>query len=90
MTVHYVDGYVLSISTDLETLRLKASRYLRSRRGCTSVQVILHKNCKLVEPARIASLKIKMLPHHISIICTRPLGRIDSVALKRWALFTVE
>jgi hypothetical protein len=31
-----------------------------------------------------------MLPHHMSIICTRPLGRIDNVALKRWALFTVE
>ena len=25
-----------------------------------------------------------MLPNHISIICTRPLGRIDNVALKRW------
>jgi hypothetical protein len=24
------------------------------------------------------------------MICTRPLGRIDNVALKRWALFTVE
>ena len=31
-----------------------------------------------------------MLPNHISIICTRPLGRIDNVALKRWALLTVE
>ena len=31
-----------------------------------------------------------MLPNHISIICTRPLGRIDNVALKRWPLFTVE
>jgi hypothetical protein len=28
--------------------------------------------------------------HHISIICTRPLGRIDNVALQRWALFTVD
>jgi hypothetical protein len=26
---------------------------------------------------------------HISTICTRPLGRIDNVALRRW-LFTVE
>ena len=34
--------------------------------------------------------KPQMLPNHISIICTRPLGRIDNVALKRWALFTVE
>jgi hypothetical protein len=34
--------------------------------------------------------KPKMQPNHISIICTRPLGRIDNVALKRWALFTVE
>ena len=31
-----------------------------------------------------------MLPHHISIIRKRPLGRIDNVALKRWALFRVE
>ena len=47
-------------------------------------------NCKFAESARIASLKTKMLPHHMSMICTRPLGRIDNVALKRWALFTVE
>jgi hypothetical protein len=32
----------------------------------------------------------KMLPLHISIICTRPFGRIDDVALRRWALLTVE
>ena len=25
-----------------------------------------------------------MLPHHISLICTRPLRRIDRVPLKRW------
>jgi hypothetical protein len=31
-----------------------------------------------------------VLTDHISIICTRPPGRIDNVALKRWALFTVE
>jgi hypothetical protein len=31
-----------------------------------------------------------MLPNHISIIWTRPFGRIDDVALRRWALFTVE
>jgi hypothetical protein len=31
-----------------------------------------------------------MLSHYISMICTRLLGRIDNVALKRWALFTVE
>ncbi len=47
-------------------------------------------NCKFAESARIVSLKTKMLPHHMSMICTRPLGRIDNVALKRWALFTVE
>jgi hypothetical protein len=46
-------------------------------------------SCKFPEPARI-SLKAKMLPNHISIICTRPLGRIDNVALTRRALFTVE
>ena len=46
-------------------------------------------SCKFAEPARIC-LEAKMLPSHISIICTRPLGRIDNVALKRWALFTVE
>ncbi len=34
--------------------------------------------------------KPKMMPNPISIICTPPLGRIDNVALKRWALFTVE
>jgi hypothetical protein len=31
-----------------------------------------------------------MLPNCVSIICARHLGRIDNVALKRWALFTVE
>ena len=45
--------------------------------------------CKFATFIRISS-QAKMLPNHISIICTRPLGRIDSVALKRWALFTVE
>ena len=46
-------------------------------------------SCKFAVPARISS-EAKMLPNHISIICTRPLGRIDNVALKRQALFTVE
>jgi hypothetical protein len=46
-------------------------------------------SCKFAEFVRISS-QAKMLPNHISIICTRPLGRIDNVALKRWALFTVE
>jgi hypothetical protein len=49
----------------------------------------LHKVCKFAESARITS-QAKMLPNHISMIFTRPLGRIDNVALKRWALFTVE
>jgi hypothetical protein len=31
-----------------------------------------------------------MLTNQISIICKRPPGRIDNVALKRRALFTVE
>ena len=46
-------------------------------------------SCKFAEPARISS-EAKMLPNHISIARTRQLGRIDNVALKRWALFTVE
>jgi hypothetical protein len=46
-------------------------------------------NCKITELVRISS-QTKMLSNHISIIRTRPLGRIDNVALKRWALFTVE
>ena len=45
-------------------------------------------NCKFAHPARI-SLQPKCLLNHISM-CMRPLGRIDNVALKRWALFTVE
>ena len=44
---------------------------------------------KFAKPARIA-LETEMLTHHTSMICKRPLGRIDNVALKRWALFTVE
>jgi hypothetical protein len=48
-----------------------------------------HKVCKFPVPARISS-QAKMLTNQISIICKRPLGRIDNVALKRWALFTVE
>jgi hypothetical protein len=47
------------------------------------------KPCKFAEPARIC-LKVKMPAYHISIVCTCPLGRIDNVALKRWAFFTVE
>jgi hypothetical protein len=57
--------------------------------GYTTVQITSHKVCKFAEPARISS-QAKMLPNHISRICTRPLRRIDNVALKRWALFTVE
>jgi hypothetical protein len=38
----------------------------------------------------VLSSQAKMMPNHISIICQRPLGRIDNVALKRWVLFTVE
>jgi hypothetical protein len=44
---------------------------------------------KFGKHARI-ELETEMLTHHTSMICKRPLGRIDSVALKRWALFTVE
>ncbi len=44
---------------------------------------------KFAKPARIA-LDTEMLTHHTSMICKRPLGRIDNVALKRWGLFTVE
>jgi hypothetical protein len=32
----------------------------------------------------------KMIPDHISTIRRRPFGRIDDVALRRWAFFTVE
>ena len=45
--------------------------------------------CKFANPERISS-QTKMLPNHISKARTRPLGRIDNVALTRWALFTVE
>ena len=55
----------------------------------TQLFKFLAHRCKFAVPARISS-ETKMLPNHISIICTRPLGRIDNVALKRWALFTVE
>jgi hypothetical protein len=30
------------------------------------------------------------MPNRMTTICTRPLGRIDNVALQRLALFTVE
>jgi hypothetical protein len=40
----------------------------------------LHKFCKFAERVRI-SPQAKMLTNHISIICPRPLGRIDNVAL---------
>jgi hypothetical protein len=50
---------------------------------------ILRNICKFVGLARIRQYT-KMLPHHISIICLGPLGRIDDVALRRWALFKVE
>jgi hypothetical protein len=50
---------------------------------------IFAQSCKFAELVRISS-RTKMLPNHISIARTRPLGRIDNVALKRWALFTVE
>jgi hypothetical protein len=43
-----------------------------------------------VPRARSYISQAKMLTNQISIICKRPLGRIDNVALKRWALFTVE
>jgi hypothetical protein len=45
--------------------------------------------CKFAGLARICQYP-KMIPLHISTICTRPFGRIDDVALKRWARFTVE
>ena len=45
--------------------------------------------CKFPWCARIM-LRTEMLTYHISMSCTRPLGRIDNVALKRWAPFTVE
>ena len=31
-----------------------------------------------------------MLPYYVLLIYTRPLGRVDNITLKRWALFTVE
>jgi hypothetical protein len=46
-------------------------------------------SCKFAEVVRISS-QTKMLPNHISIVRERPLGRIDNVALKRSAQFTVE
>ena len=51
--------------------------------------LLFTQSCKFAVPARI-SLQAKMLPDQISTICTRHLGPIDNVALKRWALFTVE
>jgi hypothetical protein len=53
------------------------------------VNLPLHKARKFAEPARNI-FKTKMLPQNISILCRRSLGRIDNVALKRRALFTVE
>ena len=47
-------------------------------------------SCKIAELARISSQQTKMVPNHISVICARPLRRIDNIAPKRWALFTVE
>ena len=41
--------------------------------------------CKFAGLARI-----RQYPNHVSMICRRPFGRIDDVALRRWALFTVE
>ena len=49
-------------------------------------KLFLHKCASLLVYAITA-----MPSYHISIMmCTRPFGRIDNVALKRWALFTVE
>ncbi len=58
-------------------------------RRCTSVQNCFAQCRKFAKPARIA-METKMLTHHTSMICKRPLGRIDNVALNRWAFFTVE
>ena len=55
----------------------------------TQKYLFFAQSCKFAELVLLSS-EAKMLPHHISIICTRPLGRIDNVALKRSALFTVE
>jgi hypothetical protein len=51
-------------------------------------KVFLHKCASL--RSLLVYANTAMPSYHISIICTRPLGRIDNVALKRWALFTVE
>jgi len=55
----------------------------------TQTSKFFAQRCKIPELIRI-SLEAKMPPNHTSIVCMRPLGRIDNVALKRWALFTVE
>jgi len=51
-------------------------------------KVFLHKRAS--SRSLLVYANTAMPSYHISMICTRPLGRIDNVALKRWALFTVE
>lgn len=52
-----------------------------SKFSCTNVQI--HGACSYNPNTAMPSYQLLM-------ICTRPLGRIDNVALKRWTLFTVE
>ena len=51
-------------------------------------KVFLHKRAS--SQSKLVYANTAMPLYQPSMICTRPLGRIDDVALKRWALLTVE
>jgi hypothetical protein len=83
-----------SVLVKQHSLRVPFSlKYTSAERGDnlsdTQPFKLFTQSCKFAVPSRISS-QTKMLPNPISIICPRPLGRIDNVALKRWGLFTVE
>jgi hypothetical protein len=79
---------LLDIATASARRKRKAASYQdgASRQN----EELFAQDCKFADLVRISS-KAEMLSNLIiSIICTPPLGRIDNVALKRWALLTVE
>ena len=90
--VNYEETFTIALAFDVSFVaeRKAISRTRRQRSIQSSKEKQYFTKYLQVRRARSYMPIPKMLPHHISMICTRPFGRIDDVALKRWALYTVE
>ena len=86
---NYEETSTVELAFDVSFAELNQKQFLNTgRHGSTQIsnKVIFDqdiRNILQVRRARSYPPIPKMLAHHISTICTRQVGRIDNVALKR-------